>query len=92
LKGKRTAPEQIIEKLRMADVELANGQTVGQIVQKLGISEATYYKWRSKYDGMKGSDARRLKEVESENARLKRMVAELMLDNQMLKEVQKKLS
>jgi transposase-like protein len=66
---------------------LASGSTVGQVVQHLGVTEQTYYRWRNDYGGMKASEAKRLKELEQENARLKKAVADLTLDNQMLKEV-----
>lgn len=92
MKGKRYTPEQIIEKLRIAEVELANGATIGQTCQKLGVSEVTFHRWRNQYGGMKAEDAKRLRELEIENARLKRLVADLSLDVQMLREVTKKLS
>src|SRR5262245_7068327 len=66
------APEQIIPKLRAAEVDLAGGLTVGQVCQKLGISEQTLHRWRARYGGMKAEDARRLKELEVENERLRR--------------------
>ena len=85
-------PGQIILKLRAAEVDLAAGLTVGQVCQKLAISEQTFHRWRAQYGGMKAEEAKRLKELEAENARLKRLVAELALDKQMLQEVvQKKL-
>ena len=85
--GKHTEPEKIIRLLREAEAELAGGMTVAQVVQKLSISEQTYYRWRQRYGGMQVDEARRLKELEAENARLKRLVAELSLDKQMLQEV-----
>ncbi len=85
--GKHTEPEKIIRLLRDAEAELAGGGTVAQVVQKLGISEQTYYRWRQRYGGMQVDEARRLKELEAENARLKRLVADLALDKQMLQEV-----
>jgi transposase-like protein len=85
--GKQTEPEKIIRLLRDAEAELAGGRTVAQVVQKLGISEQTYYRWRQRYGGMQVDEAKRLKELEAENARLKRLVAELALDKQMLQEV-----
>lgn len=88
-RGKRRRPEEIIRLLREAEVELGQGQTLGQVVQKLGVTEQTYYRWRKLYGGMNGNEGKRLKDLESENARLKRLVAELSLDNQMLKEVAK---
>ena len=87
MKRKRHNPEQIITKLREADVMLATGATIGQVVQHLGVSEPTFHRWRNQYGGMKANEAKRLKELEQENARLKRLVADLSLDNAMLKEV-----
>ena len=87
MKGKKHTPEQIIGKLREADAELNGGATIGQVCQKLGISEPTFHRWREQYGGMKASEAKRLKELELENARLKKLVADLALDNAMLKEI-----
>ena len=84
------SPEQIISKLRVAEVDLASGLTIGQVCQKLAISENTLHRWRTQYGGMKAEEAKRLKELEAENARLKRLVAELALDKQMLQEVVQK--
>ena len=84
------SPEQIITKLRAAEVELASGSTIGQLCQKLAISEQTFHRWRQQYGGMKADDAKRLKELEAENERLKRVVAQLALDKQMLQEVVQK--
>lgn len=84
---KRYKPEQIIAMLREAEVGLSQGQTVGQICRKLGVTEQTYYRWRKEYGGMKIEQAKRLKELESENARLKKLVADLSLDKMILKEV-----
>jgi len=83
----RLSVEQIIRLLREAEVEVAGGKTVGQVCQKLSISEQTFYRWRQQYGGVTVDDAKRLKELEAENARLKRLVAELALDKQMLQEV-----
>jgi transposase-like protein len=83
---KRFTPEQIIGKLREAEVELARGATVGQVCKKLEIAEQTYYRWRAEYGGMRVDQAKRLKELESENARLKRIVANQALDLSILKE------
>ena len=85
--GKQTEPEKIVRLLRDAEAELTGGKTVAQVVQKLGISEQTYYRWRQRYGSMQVDEAKRLKELEAENARLKRLVAELALDKQMLQEV-----
>ncbi len=89
MKSKRHKPEQIIAKLREADAILGAGRTIGQVVQHLGVSEQTYHRWRNQYGGMKATDARRLKQLEQENGRLKKLVADLSLDNAMLKEVAK---
>jgi putative transposase len=86
MKRTRHTPEQIVAKLREADAMLAAGRTVAQVVQALGVSEATYNRWRDQYGGMKAQEAKRLKELEVENARLKRAVADLTLDNQILRE------
>ena len=87
MKRKRHSPEEIIHKLRQADAELAAGQPIAAICQKVGVAEATFHRWRNQYGGMKANDARRLKELERENARLKKLVAEQALDNAMLKEL-----
>jgi putative transposase len=84
--GKRHGPEQIIKKLREAEAELAGGATVGQVCQQLGVSEQTFHRWRNRYGGLRTDEGKRLKELEAENARLKRLVAELLLDKQMLQE------
>ena len=83
---KRYPPEKIIHKLREAEVLLSQGQTVKQVVRALEVSEQTYYRWRKEYGGMDKTQARRLKELERENARLKKIVADLSLDNEILKE------
>jgi len=85
-KGLRRTPEQIIRKLRQAEVLSSQGVGIGKICKELGVSDATYYKWRKEYGGMGVDQARRLKELESENARLKRVVADLSLDKQILKD------
>ena len=72
---KRHSPEQVIAKLRQAETALAGGQSLAQICQQLGVSENTFHRWRHQYGGMKQEDAKRLKELEAENARLKRLVA-----------------
>jgi putative transposase len=86
----RHTPEQVIVKLRQAEAALAQGATVAQVCQQLGVREATFNRWRLQYGGMKADEAKRLKELEVENARLKRLVAELALDKQMLQEVVQK--
>lgn len=78
--------EQIIGILREAEVRLGSGQKTGQICRELGISEQTYYRWRREYGGLKVSQARRLKDLERENSRLKKAVADLTLDKLILKE------
>ena len=86
-KKKRHSPGQIIRKLEEADHRLNAGQSVAQVYQALEISEATYHRWRNQYGGMKAQEAKRLKELEKENARLKKLVADLMLDKEMLKDL-----
>ena len=84
---KRFSAEQIINKLRIAEVELSKGLRVTQVCRELGITDQTYYRWRKEYGGMKVNQARRLKELEKENSRLKKLVAEQALDIEILKEV-----
>ena len=79
-------PEQIINKLREAEVLLSQGATLSIILKKIGVSDVTYYRWRREYGGMRVSQARRLKELQTENSRLKRVVAELTLDKLILRE------
>jgi putative transposase len=86
---KRYRPEQIIRMLREAEVALAQGETVGQVCRTLGIAEQTFYRWGREYGGLKIEQARRLKALEQENARLKRAVAELTLDKLILQEAVK---
>ena len=83
---KRHTPEQIINKLREVEVALARGQTVVEAVRQIGVTEQTYYRWRNEYGGLSVDQARRLKQLEQENVRLKRAVADLTLDKQILKE------
>ena len=83
---KRFTAEQIIPKLREAEVELARGRTVSQVCKKLGITEQTYYRWRKEYGSLRMDQAKRLKELEKENARLKRLLADAELDKAILKE------
>ena len=86
--GKKTySPEQIISYLREAEVLQSKGSTIPQICKKLGIAEQTYYRWRKKYVSLSVVQARRLKEIEKENARLRKLVADLSLDKAILKEV-----
>src|SRR5215469_14006451 len=86
---KRHGAEQIIAKLREAEVELARGKMAGEICRKLGITEQTYYRWRREYGGLRVDQARRLKELERENARLKKLVADQALDVAILREAAK---
>jgi putative transposase len=79
-------PEQIINKLREAEVLLSQGVTVDEICRKIGVTDVTYYRWRKEYGGMRVDQARRLKDLEQENSRLKKLVADLSLDNAILKE------
>jgi putative transposase len=83
---KRYTPEQIIGKLREAEVALAQGETAGQVSRSLGIAEQTFYRWRREYGGLKIEQAKRLKALEQENARLRRAVSDLTLDKLILQE------
>ncbi len=83
---KAYTPEQIINKLREAEIMLSQGATLAVIWKKIGVSDCTYYRWRKEYGGMRVDQAHRLKELEQENSRLKRLVADLSLDNAILKE------
>lgn len=89
MKGKKHSAEQIIKKLREADALLASGKTIGQVCQTLEISEQTFHRWRNQYGGMKAEEAKRLKELDDENKRLKKLLAEAELDKAILKEVLK---
>jgi transposase-like protein len=86
MSNKRHKPEQIISKLREVEVELAKGVPIGQASRKIGVTEQTYYRWRKEYGGLKLDQAKRLKEFEKENARLKRLLADAELDKAILKE------
>ncbi|MEM0950369.1 MAG: transposase, partial [Pseudomonadota bacterium] len=83
--AKRYKPEEIISKLREADVLLAEGVSVGEVVRRLGVTRVTYYRWRKEYGGMKVDQAKRLKDLEKENSRLKRLLADAELDKAILK-------
>ena len=83
---KRYTPEHIIRLLRQAEVLSSQGKSVSEISREIGVTENTYYRWRKEYGGMRNDQAKRLREVERENARLRRAVADLMLDNLILKE------
>ena len=85
-KRQRHTPEQVIAKLREAEVKLANGAAIAQVCKDLAITEQTYYRWRKEYGGLKLDQARRLKDLEKENGRLKRLLAEAELDKAILKE------
>jgi len=88
--GRRTfTAEQIIGKLREAEILLSQGDSVGEASRKLGVTEQTYYRWRKEYGGMRVEQARRLKDLEKENGRLKKLVADISLDNAILKEAAK---
>jgi transposase-like protein len=89
---KRHTPEQIVRMLPEADAELATGASVPETARRLGISEATFHRWRNPYGGMKADATKRLKELEKENARLKKIVAEQAVDISILKEVSQKTS
>lgn len=86
MKRKFHSPEQIVKKLREADAAIASGSTVEQVCKQLGISDATYYNWRKQYGQMKLDQVKQLKALKNENARLKKLVADLSLDNAILKE------
>ena len=85
--GKGYSPEQIVRKLRQSEGKLATGSTIPEVARELGISEATFHRWRNRYGAMSSQEAKRLKELEKENARLKKLVAEQALDIDILKEV-----
>lgn len=87
MKRKRHKPEQIIRKLREAEARLAGGATIAEVARDLGVSETTFHRWRAQYGGMKADEAKRLRELERENARLKQIVAEQAVDISILKEV-----
>ncbi len=87
MKRRRHTPEQIVRKLREADRLLGEGQELPEVVKFLEVSEATYHRWRAQYGGMKADDVKRLKELEAENARLKRIVADQVLEVAALREV-----
>jgi len=87
MKRKRHTPEEIIKKLREAATLLAGGQSVEEVCKKLEVSPPTYHRWKEQYGGAKEETVKRLKELEKENGRLKRIVADMALDNAMLKEL-----
>ena len=87
MKRKRHTPDEVISKLRDVDTTLSNGGTIADAAKKIGVSEMTLHRWRNAYGGIKAQDMKRLKELERENQRLKKLVADMALDIQMLKEV-----
>lgn len=89
---KRFQAEQIISMLRQAEVELAQNKPIAEVCRNLGITKQTYYRWRKEYGGMKLPQAKKLKELEKENSRLKKIVADLTVDIQILKEYNKEIS
>jgi putative transposase len=86
MKRKRHSPEQVIRKLREADVDLAAGRTVDEVCKKLAVTPNTFYRWKQQYGGVQGNELKRLRELEKENTRLKKALAELTLDKQILQE------
>jgi putative transposase len=86
MNGKKHTPEQIIHKLRQAEVELSKGATIPQAAKRIGVTEQTFYRWRNEYGGLRLDQAKRMKALETENARLKKMVADQALDIEILKE------
>lgn len=90
MKRSRHTPEQMIRKLAEGEKLLAQGQTVEEVARHLEITEQTWYRWKNQYGGMKADDAKELRELRNENQRLKSIVADLTLDNQMLKELNRK--
>ena len=87
MKRRRHTPEQVVRKLAEGEKLLGQGQNLEEVTRHLEITESTWHRWRNQYGGMKADDAKRLKELEKENSRLKRIVANLTLDNDMLKEL-----
>jgi putative transposase len=86
-RGKRQTPEQVVNVLRQIEVGIANGKTTPLACKEAGITEQSYYRWRKEYGGLKVDQAKRLKELEQENSKLKRLVAELSLDKQILQDI-----
>jgi len=84
---KRFGPEQVVTKLRQIEVLMGEGRSLQQAIREAGITDATYYRWRKEYGGLKGNQAKRLKDLERENARLKKRVADLSLEKAILKDV-----
>ena len=86
MKGKKYSAEQIVAKLREAEVLLAKGLALGEVCRQLEITDVAYYRWRKEYGGLRVDQAKRLKEIEAENARLRKVIADLTIDNSILKE------
>jgi putative transposase len=86
MKGKKYTAEQIVTKLREAEVLLSKGQTLGEVCRQMGITDVTYYRWRKEYGGLRVDQAKRLKGLEVENTRLRTVIADLTIDNAILKE------
>jgi len=86
---KRHTAEEIVAKLRQVDVLMAQGKTVADAIRSIGVTEVTYYRWRNEYGGLKGDQVKRLKELETENSRLRRAVSDLTLDKLILAEAAK---
>ncbi|MDR7040696.1 transposase-like protein [Methylobacterium sp. BE186] len=84
--AKRPKPEEIVAKLRQADVLISQGQSVAEAIRAIGVSEVTYYRWRKEYGGLKSGQVRRMKDLEAENARLRKAIADLTLDKLILQE------
>lgn len=87
MKRRRHTPEQVIRKLAVADRLLGEGKTIEEVCRELEVTESTFHRWRNQFGGMKANDAKRLKQLEIENARLKKLLAEAELDKAMLKEL-----
>ncbi len=87
--GKRHKPEEIVAKLRQIDLLISQGRSVAESIRSIGVTEVTYYRWRSEFGGLKGVQVKRLKELEAENARLRRAVSDLTLDKLILAEAAK---
>ena len=85
--AKKVKPEEIIEKTREVEVRLSQGESVGKAAKAIGVTEQTYYRWRKEYGGLPVNQAKRLKDMEKENARLRKAISDLMLDKQILEEV-----
>ncbi len=87
MKRKRHSAEQIVKHLRDADQMIGEGKTIAQVCKKLGVTEVTYYRWRKEYDGASRDQVKRLKELEKENAQLKRLLADQVVENRVLKDI-----